>query len=820
MPIMIRNKPQRMLEVFFAFIFLCAVSSHASAEIIDDIRLKTDENGEVDAVIKFTVPIQKLRYFPTSKSQYLVVYFNILDNVPRDQWQDYESHRSPPSDLIVGFTVTTRDLNTGPKIEIQFNRPAEYRLTAGRDNRSLKIHIKPDKPLKSKEGEPVPALSGGVITSPSVPSSIATAPAAAALSATVTAPIVAAPKAALPDASAAVTAQPTAPAPAKLGGKDGLPAFPQIEQVAQVHGETKAAGESQVTGETQPAGEVSLADQIKKANSEAAVLMAKGRDALLAGEMFPAIEAFNNTLKLPANKYSPDAQVWIGIAREKSGQIAKAKLEYASYLKLYPNGTAAKWVNERLAKLEVIQPSPSVPQPAKVRVQNRDFQTTAYGSFSMYYYHGSSHTDTISIVGAVQSPTSLTVTDQSSLISNVSATARTYNDEYDNRLVFQDFFAANLLPGQKSKNRLNAVFFELKNRLHDYSTRIGRQSAMGGGVLGRFDGVTAGYGFLPNWRANVVAGQLSDLVVGSKPVFYGANMDFGIRNPLGGSLYAINQTVGGLADRKAVGGNLRYFDPGKTAIAMLDYDIPFRALNMLTMQGTLNGKSGTDYNFLLDRRRTPSLSIRNAVNGTTASIETLLQNGWAIDDLLLLAKQRTAISNLAQVGVTNHIKEKWQMGTDLTVSNTSGMPASGTLNPDGTTGLEGFVAATSSTGNAWTIAERLIGNDVLSSRDVSMLSLSYTKSPMMTGKTLLLNNHTYMRELWIVDTTLRLYWQADNSGNRQTVVAPMLKLGYRAKSNLTLESEGGVEWSNSNPSTLQSSKTLRKYFSLGFRWDY
>lgn len=103
---------------------------------------------------------------------------------------------------------------------------------------------------------------------------------------------------------------------------------------------------------------------------------------------------------------------------------------------------------------------------------------------------------------------------------------------------------------------------------------------------------------------------------------------------------------------------------------MLDYDIPFRALNMVTLQGTLNGESGTDYNFLLDRRKTPSLSLRNAVNGSTASIDILRQNGWTIDDLLALAKLRSAISNLAQVGMTNHIKEKWQMGTDFTVSNT------------------------------------------------------------------------------------------------------------------------------------------------------
>lgn len=785
-------------EVFIAFI-LCAFSGIASAEIIDDIKVNRDANGELDAFIKFTVPIQHLRYFPPKKSQYLVVYFNILDSISQDQWRNYESHSFPPSGGVVAkFTATTRDLNTGPKIEIQFQQPAEFSLKAGRDGRSLHIHIKPEQPLRDKESKSVPSRSGVVITPPIV-----------------IPPVAATPKMAPPEALTGVTAQPSIPSgivtpPVQLGGKDGLPAFPAVERDVQ-----KAGG-------VQPTGEISLADQIKKTDGEAAVLMAKGRDALLAGQMFAAIEAFNNTLKLPPNKYSQDAQVWIGIAREKSGQLAKAKLEYESYLKLYPQGDSAKWVKERLAKLNAIQPSPSLatPLPAPVMVLHRDFQTTAYGSFSMYYYHGASHTDTTTTVGAVQTPSTLTVTDQSSLISNVSMTARSYNDVYDNRLVFQDFYAANFLPGQKSTNRLNAAFYELRNRFNDYSARVGRQSALGGGVLGRFDGVSAGLGFLTNWRANAVAGQLSDAVIGSKPVFFGAGLDFGVRSPIGGQVYAIKQTVAGLVDRQAMGGNLRYFEQRKTAIALVDYDMQFRALNMVTVQGTFNGESGTDYNFLLDRRRTPTLSIRNAVNGTSASIDTLLQNGWTKDDLLLLAKQRTAISNMAQFGLTNHIREKWQIGTDISVSNTSGLPASGTLNPDFTTGLEGFVPATPATGNAWMLTERLIGSSLISIGDVSVCSLSYTRSPLLAGTTLLLNNHSFIRVLWTLDSTLRLYRQTDNLGGRQTIIAPTLKLGYRVKGNLTLETEGGIELTKATPSTLQASNTNRKYFSLGFRWDY
>jgi hypothetical protein len=253
---------------------------------------------------------------------------------------------------------------------------------------------------------------------------------------------------------------------------------------------------------------------------------------------------------------------------------------------------------------------------------------------------------------------------------------------------------------------------------------------------------------------------------------------------------------------------------------MLDYDIQFKELNMATMQASLNGESGTDFNFLLDTRKTPSLSIRNAANGSTASINTLLQNGWTNDDLLALAKLRTAVSNMAQIGMTNHFSKIWQTGTDITVTNTSGMPDSGTLNPDGTSGLEGFVPASASTGNAWTISQRLVGDGVFSDTDVSMCSLSYSKNDFMEGKTLLLNSHSYIQEQWIIDETLRVYWQSDSTGGKQTLAAPVLRVSYQFRRDFTVETEVGVDLTKSSGSTLTSSSTARQYASAGFRWDF
>ncbi len=805
---MFKRKAKKLCGIFFAFFLLCVFSGNTSAEIVDDIYLKPGATGDVDAIIKFTVPIMHLRHFPQLKGTYVDIYFNVLGDIPVDQWQDYETHRSPPSDRIVGFTVTTRDLKTGPKIQIQFKRPTEFSVNVGKDGRSFIVHINPENAEPKKENNP-PLELAVPLAQPAlaIPAVAATLPIPGKTSARNAQNKGNAPNTAGVDAKPNAT--PTAPA--TLGGKDGLPDYPQIDPVQKN------------TANIQPSQTPTIEELTALANNQAAVLMAKGRDAILAGEIFSAVDAYNKTLNLPPNKYTEDAQLWMGIARQKAGQAAKAKLEFEAYLKLYPNGKYAAWANERLTKLNLMQPAVTERvKPVPPRAQPTEFQTTQYGSLSTYYYHGSSNTSTMITKNNVLQPSTRTLTDQSSFINNLSITARSHNNVYDNRLVLQDFYSGNLLPGQLSRNRLNALFFEIKNRPDNYSARLGRQSASGGGVMGRFDGISAGFGFLDNFRLQAATGQLSEAVIGSKPKFYSGSLDFGLRSPLGGTLYAISQQVGGMTDRKAIGGNLRYFEPGRSAMTMWDYDMQFKELNMLTLQGTLNVEGGFDYNFVLDRRKSPMLSLRSAVNGSTSTVDILLQNGWKKDDLIALAKLRTAVSNMAQIGVTSRFNEKWQAGTDFVISNTSGMPESGTLIPGdaGTTGVEGFVPATPSSGSSWSINSRLSGTNIISSNDLSMCSISYSKSSSTVGKSLTLNTRTFGEELWTVDTTVRLTLQNDDQGSKQTSISPDLKLGYRLKDSLSFEMGVGMDWTKSNPALFPSSTMTRNYFSTGFRLDF
>ena len=167
--------------------------------------------------------------------------------------------------------------------------------------------------------------------------------------------------------------------------------------------------------------------------------------------------------------------------------------------------------------------------------------------------------------------------------------------------------------------------------------------------------------------------------IDAKPTFNGVSLDFGVRSPLGGSAYFINQTVSGFTDRRAV--------------QVVICDTSINDFTIMSNAGLRHTVQCSEYlhiarnidrrwnrqmtiTFFWDRRRSPVLDVRNAVNGTTVSIATLLQAGattkrydsvWRI--------QRTAVSDLAQVGMTNHLNEKWNAGTDFTdFEHSSGLP--------------------------------------------------------------------------------------------------------------------------------------------------
>jgi tetratricopeptide (TPR) repeat protein len=546
-------------------------------------------------------------------------------------------------------------------------------------------------------------------------------------------------------------------------------------------------------------------------DSQASDLLERSRAALTRGDNAAAIQLLTQLLQLPPNRHSQDAQELIGLAHERNGEIAKAKREYLLCLKLYPDWPGAERVRQRLADLETAPTTKTLVAAKKKEVS----VTTAYGSLSQYYYRGNSRAEITQTVGPVLDQTTLTALDQSALISNLDITGRFRSGDYDNRVVIRDSYALNFLPNTENENRLYAAYAEVRNKLYDYSGRLGRQPGNSGGVLGRFDGVSLGYSISPKWRVNVVAGEPVEFnPINSDKQFWGTSLDLGtFAEHWNGSTYYVNQTVDGIIDRQAVGAELRYFDPRSSLLSLLDYDVSYGVLNIALLQGTLQVGSKTSLNLLIDHRLAPVMQTSNAlINEANTSISSFLQQGMTEEQLRAQAEARTPTADLIMIGATYNINSIWQLGGDIKRYNISGTPANGT--PPATP-----IAAVPDTGNVYVYTLQGIATGLLTKRDVTVLSLSYLTSDTYDGESIAINNRTLLQDKWTLDLSLRYYQQKDNLGTDLTRLTPIMRVGYRWRDQITFEFEAGMEQGQTTSST-QTEDTTRNFYMIGYRWDF
>jgi len=701
---------------------LSTVFDKVVAQPLDDVSLEYQSTGIV-ATIRLTAPVQYLRHFPERHGKLLEIFYNRVPGVTTyEPWVDNEVRKSPPSNLIPGFTVTTRDQQTKPKLVIEFERDADYNVAPGKDSRSILITIRRDK------------------------------------------------------------------APTKAVA---LPFLPTIK-----------AERTPPPNATLTEDEVTLAENNKKARE----LMIQARDALQAKNNEAAVDTLNKLLLLPPNDYTEDGQEWVGVARERADQIDKARIEYDLYLKLYPDGEGETRVAQRLEALAGSVGTARAGTDAGGQ-KKQAARLATYGSISTRYYYGRINIDSTSIFNNVPSTTTQSLVDQSMLITTLDASERYLSEEYDNRVVFSDVAAWNFLDNQPSRNRLNAAYGEVKNRVQNYAFRLGRQSSSGAGVLGRFDGLSASYGNPNEMSVSAVAGALSDYYQVSKPVFVGGSVNKG---PV--LLYAINQRAESTTDRRALGAEYRYYEGSTSAFALVDYDIYFKALNAMQALGTVGAYGGT-INFMLDHRKTPSLSIRNALIGAgTTSIDELLQT-MSVSSLRDLAEARTATSNSGQIGMTYPLAQQWQVGGDLRVSNTTGLPASGT------TPIEGILPSTPSRGTEMSLTGQVIGNSLYTDNDIWSGSITFNASNAVNGYNIFLYNYNVFSGGWTMNTSLQYYRLKDQFDTTTSLISPVVRGTYRIRQQLYADMDCGLEFTDSS-GPQQTTKTRRFSFSAGLRWDF
>lgn len=574
-------------------------------------------------------------------------------------------------------------------------------------------------------------------------------------------------------------------------------------------------------------------------------LIAESRVASGLGDHSKAIQVLNAVLNLPQHAYSQEAQELIGVAREKNGELAKAKAEYDLYLKLYPEGDGAKRVRKNLANVESASKAKGA---VKAKKTVRDIhETTVTGSWDQYYYDAHSHNYN------PKPQKNSTTHDQSTLMSSINLMVRSRQNEYDSRIVFRNRQTMDFIPAHDNKNsdRTDAAYVEVANHEVDYLVRAGRQSGNTGGVLGRFDGGLFRYGISPKLKVNFVTGKLVEYKVDYHRNFYGLNLDIGpIAENWSGNAFFITQEVGpsgnSIVDRRAVGGDLRYSNGGLSVFSNLDYDTLFDRLNTVMIQGNWQANEATNYNVLFDQRKSPILTMVNSLSSTAlstflpppTSINQALRTGLVTkSELKTYAIDNTLDTDLYLIGMTHQITPRWQLGGDVQMSRTSGTPGASAAaielykkNYFEQNGVEPtplelqlFTNSTGSSGNIWTYHAQAVGLDTLFKDDTSIISGSYTTGETSKITSIILSNMMVPADKWRLDSSLKLMrldsWSSTSPTVRQYVVSPTVKASYRLRDNASLEAEVGLEVTNVNDPTNGHTRTFRDFSYIGYRID-
>lgn len=841
------------------------------AQLLDDVTVRSD-GREAAIELHLTTPVQYVRHAPARSGDLLRIDFQVV-GVPNVDLNQFEEYRQPTAQGgLPSFRVTfpgTQGALTTKRLDLRFAAPVRYRVVMGEGNRTLRVVVAlPQAAPQPAAPAPAPAVP--------VPPPAASAPAASAapvLQAGNGAYVLVLARGATPDlrtppipaalqdfevftdrqeeggqtiyslklgfftrradaeqalaivrrrfpeatVSALAMAAPVVPEPAATpAAREPPPAAPaDIPDVASDARGTEAppAPDAQVAV-TVPVAEAPAPPTAEELDRLGWLGLERARSAMQAGQFAAAIEFLNQVLTLPPNQHSRAAQAMAGDARVRNGEPAKARIEYALYLQLYPNGPEAIAVREALAGLDK---TPVEAPVAAAEARRREVSgatpipLTVTGSLFQSYNRGATkaETDTRTSAGVTADRASFSAVDQSSLVTSIDLTARARSENYDTRIVLRDTDVQNFLDSQRDTNQVTAAYFDIRHLASQWHLRLGRQTASTAGVFGRFDGLQASLQAAPSWRLGAVAGTPVEFTTfDSTRRFLGLTAEAGpFLDRWSGSGYVIEQRIDDLVDRRAVGGDLRYFDATGSLYALVDYDIFYKELDIFLVQGARSFDGGWSITGLYDQRKAPPMLTSNALLGeTTTSIDQLLTT-LSREQIHALARARTADSKLAFLGLTRQFNPTWQAGLDLRLTNIGALPPSGTL------------PATPSTGDVWSVGLQVTGTNLLGRRDLTVLNLNSIDSPTYVGHSVTLNHLQVLAERWTLEPSIRYYRQTDTAQVRLRRVSPTLRVYYRPRERISLEGELAWEGTLTESATV-TDDTTRRYFSLGYRWDF
>ena len=596
--------------------------------------------------------------------------------------------------------------------------------------------------------------------------------------------------------------------------------------------------------------------------------IAEGKKALAAKDFARAIGYFTKATTDGNAAAKQTGQEFLGLAQEKAGHMAHAKAEYETYLKLYPRGEGATRVRQRLAGVVAAeddaaeakfaergktnlgstatgQASP-IPLPkgstltsngsakgdlsgsagnqqlvSNERAKGSKGNTVAdpnawtwdkNGSLSQYYYRDDNFSSSDILRGSLGTHETL----QNEMISSGDFYLHGENQIFDTAIRGSLFNEHGFGLQKDTRNtNVSTIYMEGKHKPSGIFARIGRQSRSSGGVFGRFDGANLGIEVNKDLKLQTVVGS-PVFSRDAKPFadgrfFYGASIDYTFPNQeWATALYAIEQDIHSVVDRRAIGAELRYTGKNKSVYSAIDYDVYYGEINNAYVSGNWNFKEGASLYATVDYRHVPFLLTSNALMGQSTQKLTSLVDIFGEDEVYQLALDRTAYSKSASVGLSYPLTDKWTASLDGTVADYSGTPASPISGIDAVPnpGIEVYLSS------------QLSGTSIFRENDSMGLGLRYSTNDSSSVYMADASYRYPVSEKLRLSSRLRLSFRdGKKADSQQYLVMPTVGLRYRINRNWNFEVEAGARWED-NKAAAGNSQNVELLINAGYRYEF
>ena len=121
----------------------------ANAQLLEDISVRSDQ-GVAEIRMQFSAPVRYIKHFPAERGELIKLYLQVLTLDRTQEISPREYKRIPSFAPAPPFKVTYSTVRSCLAVDdplcldIQFDKPVRFRVSQGKDGRSILLHVLPN----------------------------------------------------------------------------------------------------------------------------------------------------------------------------------------------------------------------------------------------------------------------------------------------------------------------------------------------------------------------------------------------------------------------------------------------------------------------------------------------------------------------------------------------------------------------------------------------------------------------------------------------------------------------------------------------------